>query len=115
MIDLVEVLTENQNPRKYWSVLKTRLKDERSQLATNCSQPKMLAVDGKYYRLRLGIVADYVVISCPQVLRLVRSTLSQVGSSPAIMLRLYYHQVFFLSCKFNCLVEQFNVKIHFCV
>lgn len=50
VIDVVEVLTDSQNPRKYWSVLKTRLKAEGSQLATNCSQLKMQSVDGKYYK-----------------------------------------------------------------
>jgi len=50
VIDVVEVLTESQNPRKYCSVLKTRLKAEGSQLATNCSQLKMQSVDGKYYK-----------------------------------------------------------------
>ncbi len=41
IVDVVEVLTESPNPRKYWSVLKTRLKKEGSELATNCSQLKM--------------------------------------------------------------------------
>ncbi len=49
IVDVVGVLTESPNPRKYWSVLKTRLKVEGSQLATNCSQLKMLSADGKYY------------------------------------------------------------------
>jgi hypothetical protein len=39
IVDVIAVLTESPNPRKYWSVLKTRLKAEGSQLATNCSQP----------------------------------------------------------------------------
>ena len=26
IVDVIEVLTESPNPRKYWSVLKTRLK-----------------------------------------------------------------------------------------
>lgn len=55
IIDVVEILTESVSPRKYWSVLKTRLKKEGSQLATNCSQLKMQANDGKYY---LTDVAD---------------------------------------------------------
>jgi hypothetical protein len=42
IVDVIEVLTESPNPRKYWSVLKTRLKKEGSQLATNCSQLKLL-------------------------------------------------------------------------
>lgn len=50
IVDTVEILTESPNPRKYWSVLKTRLKKEGSQLATNCSQLKMQSADGKYYK-----------------------------------------------------------------
>lgn len=33
VIDVLGVLTESDNPRKYWSVLKTRLKKEGNQLA----------------------------------------------------------------------------------
>jgi DNA-damage-inducible protein D len=43
VIDVVEVLTDSPNPRKYWSVLKVR----EPQLATKCSQLKMPATDGK--------------------------------------------------------------------
>lgn len=50
IVDVVGILTESPNPRKYWSVLKSRLKKEGSQLATNCSQLKMLSSDGKYYK-----------------------------------------------------------------
>lgn len=50
VVDVVAVLTESPNPRKYWSVLKNRLKTEGSQLATNCSQLKMPATDGKMYK-----------------------------------------------------------------
>jgi len=61
----VGVLSESDNPRKYWSVLKTRLKSEGSQLATNCSQLKMKAEDGK---MRMTDVAD-----TEQLLRLIQS------------------------------------------
>ncbi len=50
IVDTVAVLTNSPNPRKYWSVLKTRLKKEGSQLTTDCSQLKMLSADGKYYK-----------------------------------------------------------------
>lgn len=50
VVDIIAVLTESANPRKYWSVLKTRLKAEGSQLATNCSQLKMQSADGKFYK-----------------------------------------------------------------
>lgn len=49
VVDVIAILTESENPRKYWSVLKLRLKKEGSQLATICSQLKMQASDGKFY------------------------------------------------------------------
>lgn len=49
VVDVIAVLTGSKNPRKYWSVLKTRLKGNGIQLATNCSQLKMVASDGKRY------------------------------------------------------------------
>jgi hypothetical protein len=45
VIDIIEVLTESINPKKYWSVLKTRLKKENSQVATDCSHLKLKATD----------------------------------------------------------------------
>jgi len=50
VVDAIEILTDSPNPRKYWSVLKTRLKSEGSELTTNCSQLKMPAADGKMYK-----------------------------------------------------------------
>ncbi len=50
IVDVIAVLTDSPNPRKYWSVLKNRLKKEGSELTTNCSQLKMLSSDGKYYK-----------------------------------------------------------------
>jgi hypothetical protein len=50
IIDVIAILTDSSNSRKYWSVLKTRLKKEGSQLATNCSQLKMQSSDGKFYK-----------------------------------------------------------------
>ena len=65
IVDVVEVLTESPNPRKYWSVLKTRLKQEGSELATNCSQLKMQSSDGKFYKTDVADVE--------QLFRLVQS------------------------------------------
>jgi hypothetical protein len=50
IVDVIGVLTDSPNPRKYWSVLKVRLKNEGSKLATNCSQLKMQSTDGKFYK-----------------------------------------------------------------
>ncbi len=49
VVDIIAVLTNSKNPRKYWSVLKTRLKLQDPQLTTNCSQLKLTARDGKHY------------------------------------------------------------------
>jgi cell filamentation protein len=49
IVDIVAAITESPNPRKYWSVLKTRLKKAGNELTTRCSQLKMTAVDGKRY------------------------------------------------------------------
>lgn len=65
IVDVIAVLTDSPNPRKYWSVLKTRLKKEGSQLATNCSQLKMKSSDGKHYKTD---VAD-----TEQIFRLIQS------------------------------------------
>jgi hypothetical protein len=86
VVDIVAVLTEQADytrARKYWSVLKTRLKSEGSQLTTNCSQLKLTAADGKKY------LTD--VLDTGQILRLIQSIpskraepfklwLAQVGS-----------------------------------
>lgn len=50
IVDVIEILTDSPNPRKYWSVLKTRLKKENSELTTICSQLKMQSSDGKFYK-----------------------------------------------------------------
>ena len=68
VVDVVAVLTEQKDNRraaKYWSVLKTRLKNEGSEVTTNCSQLKMKAADGKR---RLTDVAN-----TEQLLRIIQS------------------------------------------
>jgi cell filamentation protein len=47
VVDIVGVLTDSKDPRKYWTVLKTRLNKSGSRLTTNCSQLKLTAQDGK--------------------------------------------------------------------
>ncbi len=58
VIDVIEILTEQkdfQGARNYWKVLKYRLKEEGSEMVTNCNRLKMKAQDGK---MRLTDVAD---------------------------------------------------------
>ena len=50
VVDIIQVLIQQpdyQTARKYWNKLKERLKDEGSELVTNCHQLKMVAEDGK--------------------------------------------------------------------
>lgn len=47
IVDVVAVLTESDRPRKYWSDLKKKLKQEGSQLSEKIGQFKMRAEDGK--------------------------------------------------------------------
>ena len=65
IVDVVSVLTDSPDPAKYWRVLKTRLKKEGSETATNCSTFKMRAADGK---MRQTDVADQ-----QQLFRLIQS------------------------------------------
>ena len=57
IVDIVGVLTESENPRRYWSDLKRKMKDEEGavQLYENIVQLKMKATDGK---MRNTDVAD---------------------------------------------------------
>ena len=56
VIDMVEVLSESENPRDYWYKVKKRAKlDEKIELSTICRQLKLKAKDGKY---RLTDVVD---------------------------------------------------------
>ncbi len=49
VVDIVGVLSESQDSRNYWKVLKHRLKEEGSEVVTKCNQLKLAASDGKYY------------------------------------------------------------------
>ena len=55
IIDVIEILTVTDRPRKYWSDLKAKLKKEGSELSEKIGQLKMVAEDGK---MRITDVAD---------------------------------------------------------
>jgi hypothetical protein len=50
IIDVIEVLTNTDRPRKYWSDLKTKLKKEGSELSEKIGQLKMQSADDKFYK-----------------------------------------------------------------
>lgn len=65
VIDIIEILSESKNPRRYWSDLKIKLNKEGSQLYEKIVQLKMEASDGK---MRETDAAD-----TEQILRLIQS------------------------------------------
>ncbi len=65
IIDVIEILTGSDRPRKYWSDLKLKLKKEGSELSEKIGQLKMVAPDGK---MRMTDVAD-----TEQLFRLIQS------------------------------------------
>ena len=65
IVDVVQVLTESVDGRKYWNKLKQRLVEEGNETVTNCHQLKLPAADGKK---RATDVADM-----EQLLRLIQS------------------------------------------
>ena len=81
VVDVVAVLTESSNPRRYWSDLKRKLQEEGSQLYDKIVQLKMKSDDGKLYKTD--------VATTTQILRIVQS----VPSSKAEPFKLWLAQV----------------------
>ncbi len=65
IVDIIQVLTDSADGRKYWNKLKQRLKAEGNESVTNCHQLKLPASDGKRYKTD---VADL-----EQLMRLIQS------------------------------------------
>jgi hypothetical protein len=65
VVDVIEILTNNQRPRKYWNDLKTKLVEEGSQLSEKIGQLKLQSSDGKKY------LTD--VLDTENILRLIQS------------------------------------------
>ena len=49
IVDVVEVLTDSSSPKRYWSDLKIKLKNEGSEVYEKIVQLKLMASDGKKY------------------------------------------------------------------
>jgi len=57
VVDIIAALTDQndfQTARSYWKKLAQRLRDEESQVVTNCHRLKMVATDGKKYLTDAG-------------------------------------------------------------
>ena len=84
VVDVVGALTDQPDIRraaKYWSVLKTRIKKEKGELTTICSQLKLKANDGKRYKTD--------VANTEQLLRIIQS----IPSKKAEPFKLWLAQV----------------------
>jgi len=81
IVDVIQVLIENDRPRKYWSDLKSKLLKEGSEVSDKIGQLKLQAEDGK---MRLTDVAD-----TEQLFRLIQS----VPSKKAEPFKLWLAQV----------------------
>lgn len=64
VVDIIEILTGTERPRKYWNDLKKKLTAEGSELSEKIGQLKMAAADGK--------MRETDVLSTKNVLRLVQ-------------------------------------------
>ena len=49
VVDIVSIISESKDGRKYWNKLKQRLRNEGNESVTNCHQLKLKSSDGKYY------------------------------------------------------------------
>jgi hypothetical protein len=65
IVDVIEILTETDRPRKYWSDLKAKLKREGSEVSEKIGQLKIIAEDGK--------MRDTDVADAEQLFRLIQS------------------------------------------
>ena len=55
VVDIVQVLTDSADGRKYWNKLKERLKKEGNESVTNCHQVAMVTSTGKIWTF-IGLV-----------------------------------------------------------
>ena len=81
VVDVIRVLTDSADGRKYWNKLKQRLKEEGNETVTNCHQLKLLAQDGKR--------RSTDVANTEQLLRLIQS----IPSKKAEPFKLWLAQV----------------------
>ena len=81
VVDVIRVLTDSVDSRKYWNKLKQRLKEEGNETVTNCHQLKLLAQDGKR--------RSTDVANTEQLLRLIQS----IPSKKAEPFKLWLAQV----------------------
>ncbi len=83
IVDVVQVLTDSADGRKYWNKLKQRLVVEGNESVTNCHQLKLPASDGKKYKTDVADMEQLrrLIQSIPsKKVEPVKQWLAEVGS-----------------------------------
>ncbi|HEX3024920.1 MAG TPA: hypothetical protein VHP12_06895 [Chitinophagaceae bacterium] len=93
IVDIVEILTESPRPRKYWSALKTKLKNEGSELYQSLGQLKLQSDDGKFYKTDVGKIAKAIL-----------NTISQTPRRKVIRCLLFRRQLKQIPIIFNIII-----------
>src|SRR3989339_376252 len=62
IVDVIEILTGSSIPRRYWSDLKIKLKEEGFELYEKIVQLKLISADGKYYATDCANTMELLVI-----------------------------------------------------
>ncbi len=81
IIDVIDILGLSKDSRNYWKVLKSRLKNTRSELVTDCNQTKLMSNDGKYYltdTAKAGTVLRIVEVISPTKVPQLRIILDKI-------------------------------------
>lgn len=120
VVDVVGALTDSVDTRhaaKYWNTLKTRLKDEGSQLSTNCRQLKMRANDGKA-RLTDAMTTEQILRprarSRESTKRISRRIFNRFFQKERIERYIQSYRDFPKKCNTHCLVypSRLNIRNH---
>ena len=81
VIDVIDSLGLSKDPRNYWKVLKSRLKNTYGELVTECNQIKLASSDGKYYltdAARTGTILQIVEVISPTKVPQLRIILDKI-------------------------------------
>lgn len=90
IVDIIQVLTDSVDGRKYWNKLKQRLKAEGNESVTNCHQLKLQATDGKRYSTDVADLEGIlrIIQSIPsKKAEPIKRWLAQVGSERFLQLQ----------------------------
>jgi hypothetical protein len=123
IVDVIEILTESANPRRYWSDLKIKLEKEGSELYEKIVQLKMQSADGKFYKTDAADVEQLfrLIQSVPSpkaepfklcLAQIARERLEEIDDPEQGMERLmeYYHRKGYSEAWINQRLKSIEVR-----